>query len=637
MGVEHLAASLARVVVTALLVAACAPVTRTEASRTEAGRTEAGRSAPAPRLVELARSESQEAPPSTTHVALLDPAILAAIESRDLSPAMVGADSPAHTTAELAKIPGFATIFDEITKTIRATAFSQPPARVTSIDGFRLFDERWLRSEEMSFELVGVFNRLDRKVFYEGTCGEIRFVYRLRYDTTQGGAPMASRLPMTLNVVLRVDASTGCAEVARAWQAPVGLSGRELAAWMLQHGALAPAMRERWSLQSVETNVQTIRLQSTVHATLAGHVEYAMRVFHPTDASRTAFAPAPMENMPDVEALLRDASLRADLLAHLRSTEALEALDRGTLALPDRYLTTHATSVAPRGSTRTNNRPFARIFNADDFADLDLGGYQTIQSPRALLRRLDGASCTGCHQSRSIAGFHHVGRDPEDAPAWRSLLSGSSTHLEADLERRRAYVAAVANGARPDEFRPIPERQGIPGVEGAPCGLGDPGFADWTCADGLACLALEDDEIGICASEPGLGSPCELGTPVPHDVPHRERVRAMSRRPCGQQQHCNPNIAGFPLGFCTSSCADVGPDGACAAFLDVDTFQACLRASYPSEICASQYVLDVGVPACNRDHPCRQDYVCARTETQGRGACVPPYFVFPLRLDGYPI
>src|SRR5690606_29581339 len=112
-----------------------------------------------------------------------------------------------------------------------------------------------------------------------------------------------------------------------------------------------------------------------------------------------------------------------------------------------------------------------------DFADLDLGGYQTIQSPRALLRRLDGTSCTGCHQSRSIAGFHHVGRDPEGAPAWRSLLSGSSTHLEADLERRRAYVTAVARGGLPDEFRPIAERQGMQGGEGAPCGLGDPGFA----------------------------------------------------------------------------------------------------------------------------------------------------------------
>lgn len=576
--------------------------------------------------------------PITTHVAVLDRDPLDALARRGWSLGELAFGMSATTTASLTKLAGYRSISDVVRQDIRDTARAQPAARVTSVQGTRLFDERWLDSEEMSFQLTGVINRLDRRAFYDGTCGEVRFLYRLAYETSQAGASMEGRLPMTANVVFLVDGAGGCESVARAWQAPHGLAGDGLVEWLTTKGALSPAMRARWSLKSVETNVQTIRLQSTVHTTLGGHIEYGMRVFHPVGGGLGVFAPAPMENMPDVTRLETDAALRDELLAHLRDPTVLASIDRGTLRLPERFLASHAISVAPRALTRTSNRPFSRLFDDEDFADLDLEGRPTIRSPKALLRRLDGASCTGCHQSRSIAGFHLVGHDPDDAPAWSSLLRGASSHLTADLERRRAYVAAVAEGREPDEHRPVPERQGVGTGVGAPCGLGDPGLSDWACDEGLRCTKLEDDDVGVCLAESSLGAPCEFGEPVPQRLPHRESVRAMRRDPCDAGQHCNPNISGFPLGFCTTSCtAAEAEGGACSDFLDIDTFQACLRYGQTEEVCAKSAVLPVGVPACDASTPCRQDYVCARTATPGVGACVPPYFVFALRADGYPL
>ena len=53
--------------------------------------------------------------------------------------------------------------------------------------------------------------------------------------------------------------------------------------------------------------------------------------------------------------------------------------------------------------------------------------------------------------------------------------------------------------------------------------------------------------------------------------------------------------------------------------------------------CAEKHVFGAGLRACDAENPCRQDYVCIRSRTPGVGACVPPYFVYQLRLDGYPL
>jgi hypothetical protein len=606
-------------------------------SQNDAARVAPSPNAPA-RAVPALPPDEPVAPLPPPRVAVDERDALQALERAGFGLGELAAGASGSTTAALNRRPAFKTIFDVLRKDVLATAIADRRAKVTSVDGFRLFDVRWFDSDEMHFELTGVFNRLDRRAFAEGTCGELRFLYRLAYEVQQGGATMASRLPMTVNVVFLVasDGDRDCRASARSWQAPESLSGAALSGWLTSAGPLASSERSRWQLKSVETNQQTVRWQSTVHPTLAGHVEYDLRVFRPLENGKPGFEPAPMENMPDVTALAKDARLRAELLAYLREPATLSALDDGTLALPERFLAKRAISVSPRGLTRRANRPYRRLFEPEDFSDLDLGSYRTVRSGTALLRRLDGASCSGCHQSRSIAGFHHAGADAAGDAAFNSLRSGSSPHLRAELERRRSYVAAVARGEPPNEARPVPERQGVGRGYGAPCSLGDPGLSDWTCAEGFRCVKLEDPEVGACFADPAIGSPCEYGEMLPGAAPHRDYVGKIAHHACGDRRSCDRNISGFPLGTCGGSCSDEA-GGACGDFLDVDGFQACLRARRSFGECAEKHVFASGLRACDDANPCRQDYVCVRTRRKDAGACVPPYFVYQLRLDGYPL
>jgi hypothetical protein len=612
-------------------LAACAPHERRHSVDEPPARVVPPPPAPAPPPV---TRKDPPAPPTLS--AVLEPAVLRTLESSGFTLSELVLERQATSAAELAALPGWKSIIEGLRADLAEVKRTHPLAKVTSIDGFRLFDERFLSSREMRFELTGVFNRLDRRAFYVGTCGEVRFVYRLRYETQQGEAPMGSRLPMTVNVVFLVSPTqTSCAEVARSWQPRTELAPPELSAWLLAAGPLSSKARAQWTLKSVETNLQTFRIQSSVNVSMAGHIEYSLRVFHPANAERTAFSPAPMENMPDVAALERDPSLRAELLSYLKQADVLAAVDRGTLNLPERFLAKRATSFSPRGLARPDNRPFRSLFAPSDFDGVALDGYRTITTGAALLRRLDGASCTGCHQSRTLAGFHHLGLD-EEGPRGFTLTSGMSPHLEDDLVRRREYVATLAGGGTPDEFRPLPERQGAGRGFGAPCGLGDRGFAEWTCDTGLTCRKQEDPEIGVCTGKPDIGAACEYGTVVPGNKPHRDRIEDLTRHACTSGHVCIKNFSGFPQGTCGSSCDEAGDAGTCAELLDVDGFQNCLRGRKPFDTCAREFVLETGLRACDAENPCRQDYVCART-AEGRDACVPPYFVYQLRLDGYPL
>jgi hypothetical protein len=229
-----------------------------------------------------------------------------------------------------------------------------------------------------------------------------------------------------------------------------------------------------------------------------------------------------------------------------------------------------------------------------------------------------------------------LGEERADTPTYASLLSGTSSHLSADLEPRRVYAQSVASGTAPDEHRPSPERQGVGRGHGAPCSLGDPGFSDWSCAEGFRCEKLEDEDIGVCLNDARIGAPCEVGTHLAKPDPRRDFVSDLHRLQCGERMTCDRNISGFPMGSCASACSANLADGSCADFLDVDGFQNCLRFDFSHDVCAQRYVFAAGMRACDAGDPCRQDFVCVKTPEAGVGACVPPYFVFPLRLDGFP-
>lgn len=508
----------------------------------------------------------------------------------------------------------------------------------------RLFDLRWFDSGTAFFELVGVVNRLDRRPFQAEACGETRLVYRLAY---REGA-LRSRLAMTVAVELRGDspnADGSCRDAARRWHAPAGLDERRLGEWLISSdGPLAPTRLARERIAQVTVNLQSVRWPSAVRPDLGGHAEYLLRAFRWSAAGRR-YEPRPLENTPDLARLRAQPALRDALLAWLREPANLRALDQGTLQVPERFLGFSAVSVAPGGLSRLANRPFTQLFAAQAWRPE--AGNRTLGSAQAVLRRLDGLSCMGCHQSRSVAGFHLLGEDR--AGVTRTFMAGNalalphSPHLQDELIRRAAYLHASLSQARPDPFRPPAGSGGGQRGFGSACGLGDPGFAGWTCAKGLACQAhgsaADGGSVGVCMPErPGVGSICEPASVTLSADAWKDRAFRLPAANCGLSAVCERTSVGFPGGMCSGACDPLEPDSACGRIAILGDFNRCLAAKRPFEECLHKHTRAGQLRACSATQPCREDYICSQSEGQpaGHGACIPPYFLFQMRVDGHP-
>jgi hypothetical protein len=295
--------------------------------------------------------------------------------------------------------------------------------------------------------------------------------------------------------------------------------------------------------------------------------------------------------------------------------------------------------VTPRGLSRGQNRPFSSVFTVKELGALALEKNARVRSPEAVLRRLDSLSCQGCHEARSIAGFHQLGDDPKGAPLGNALDEGSSPHVVAELARRARVMNAALSGAAVDFATGFPERTGSGGY-GDHCGLGsDPSFGDWRCAEGLVCRAYDaprGDPVGQClpAVAERAGDPCEHGPLNAAPDATRDRVARVTREACAANAVCNRNAVGFPGGMCTEDCSSLSPSGRCGAIAVLEPFNACVARGEPFFECLTSHSRPAGLRACSAAEPCRDDYVCARTATGG--ACIPPYFLFQLRVDGHP-
>ena len=470
----------------------------------------------------------------------------------------------------------------------------------------RLFDVRWLASADAFFELVGVANRMDRRPFQDGACGETRLVYRLAYRS----AAMQSRLPMTVNVELRgdaPDADGGCAATARLWQPPQSATKDEaLGRWLVSaDGPLAPKRLAHARISQVTTNLQSVRWPSAVRPDLGGHAEYMLRAFS-WNAGTKRYDVRPLENTPDVAKLKASAPLRKELLQWLRQPDNLRALDEATLRIPDRFLATEAVSVAPRGLERLANRPIEQVFQPGEWQAVP--GSRTLRSPQALLRRLDDLSCMGCHQSRAVAGFHLLGVDRRGAS--RTFTNGNalavphSPHVQDELARRGAYVAASLSTARPDPFRPL----------------------------------AEPLEASAAAEPATVGSRCEPTRITPSTNPWLDRAEKLPRISCeGAASVCEKTSVGFPGGMCSGPCDPKDANGTCGGIAILSDFNSCLAAKKPFGECLARHTRPGNLRSCSAQQPCRDDYICAQAEGQpeGRGACIPPYFLFQMRVDGH--
>jgi hypothetical protein len=514
--------------------------------------------------------------------------------------ALFGAATAKDTATLAVASPRYRAILDAIKADLDELARVHPDAGV-GVRGHmqRLFDVRWLQSTQTRFDLVGVAPRIDRARL-PTDCGDVRLLYRLSYDATVGGERISSRLPMTISVSLAPrpnDSANGCRADAIGWRAPESIASDAAAAaqWLVSDGALAGAL-EPARVTLVLTNAQMLRIPAAAQRVLGGHAEYQMRAFI-VDGSGALVA-SPLENTPDVARIRGDRALRDALLTWLREPATLDQIDRGLHRVPAQWLATRASSYSPFGLARPANRSFAALLSKQELASLPLAQRKTIATPEALLRRLDEATCHGCHQVRSVAGFHLVGVDAPDAPAGAALAVAYSPLLSSERVRRGALIDAAATGGSPDFGRPLAPPEQEP------------------------------------ASPPAIGDACELGTVRSSTRnPARDMIENQRQRACGSGLSCTAQRGGFPNGMCQARCGAL-PEGAVCGVIAVHPFNDCLGSGAPFSTCI-KHVRDIGLAGCSDARPCRDDYVCARTPA-GDGACLPPYFLFQMRVDGHP-
>ncbi len=420
------------------------------------------------------------------------------------------------------------------------------PADTIGVGGgfdLQVFDHALLYSADTRFVLAGIVNRMDRAYVSPEQCGEIRLVYRLtRMTPVSAGDDGASpRLPMTLNIVLNARGTRSsdgesdlpdCAELARRWLSAGDLSpgtpglSERLTAADGPLGAVGPELIDR-----IEINLQVGHVPQS--ATREFRTDYLLKVFK-YDGARGTFNEAVMENQIDRERLRADAELRREFAAWLLDPVHLSEFDRGVVLVPERFLATGAIAATPAGFSSSALQPaFGLVrgeggagpaaFDGDEIGEAlkraeRLGVVlQNVRSPAGFERRLNDITCSGCHQTRGIGGFHVPGVDWQAAKPSNDSVVPASPHFFGDQVRRRDVLTAFRDGRTVDfsrGFASRPQTRGSSELSGtsyldgwgahcyrprAAATENDRSFAGWTCASGLACEAAEPgSRLGMC-------------------------------------------------------------------------------------------------------------------------------------------
>jgi hypothetical protein len=408
----------------------------------------------------------------------------------------------------------------------------------------QVFDYPLISSADTRFVLAGIVNRMDRSYVAPANCGEVRLIYRLTRLTPPPAVPgdevPSPRLPMTLNVVLKAKADTPanasgqaatCAEIAGRWLAAgeLPLTGAELAARLTAKEGPLDLIRPE-NIHRIETNLQIAHVPKSVLHEF--RTDYLMNVFD-YDAHSGAYELSRLENQIDRERLLADDNLRRDFRDWLLDPVHFRELDRGTILIPERFLATSAIAATPVGFSPSDLQPAfglvagdaaaakpafeeSDIVTALQKAAADGTTLENIQSVAGFERRLNDASCSGCHQDRGIGGFHFPGVDWLAEKPSNETIVPASPHFFGDQVRRRNILTAIRDGKQPDFSRGFAGRPQLRGSTelagtsyldgwGAHCYVqranpdeNDRSFRSWTCADGLACQAGPKTRMGMC-------------------------------------------------------------------------------------------------------------------------------------------
>jgi hypothetical protein len=408
---------------------------------------------------------------------------------------------------------------------------------------WQMFDRELLYSARARFVLAGIINRMDRAYVSSEACGEVRLIYRLTRlgDSPAGDNANPPRLPMTLNVVLRAKGektlarggiAVTCKDIAQRWLATAEWpqAGADLAIRLIYAGGPLEFV-EPADVDRIETNIQIAHAPKS--AVRDFRTDYLLKVFRYSAQAR-AFEEAPLENQIDRDRILADENLRRDFAAWLLEPEHLSELDRGTVLIPDRFLAAGAIAPTPVGFDSSKLQPefglvqgegatAYPVFREDDVVGAlkkaSEGGVKlrNIRSVAGFERRLNDITCSGCHQTRGIGGFHFPGVDWMAAKPSNSSVVPASPHFFGDQIRRRDILAAMRDGKPPDYSRGFssrPQLRGsaeLAGTEyedgwGAHCYVrranaagNDESFRSWTCAEGLACqVAGKTSRMGMC-------------------------------------------------------------------------------------------------------------------------------------------
>jgi hypothetical protein len=553
----------------------------------------------------------------------------------------------------------------------------------------RLFDAQFLQDDRANFSLVGIINRMDTAYKNSENCGEVRFIYRLAYAVELPNEKekkiVSSRLPMTINLVLHAkskDSAMTCSEIAKRWNSfdVKGLKISEAVDKILaSSGPLAPELRDRSLIKKLEINLQLSRKAAAVSPDFGGHAVYLLKVFD-WDSAQQIFKPTLLENQIDRN---KSEKFLAWLLDPQNAQKNIIELDRGTLQIPEEFLAERAYSIAPGGLSRAQNHVIVRPQDQKRI-DQTLNSIPkdqliNIQSRDGFWRRLTDISCTGCHQTRAIGGFHFMGQDPyrwnESTSTFSGLYPGNSVvvpgsgHFFADLERRRRIQQAFIQNQDIDfssgfSSKPMGALSSRFRGWGSHCYAGkDPSFKNWTCDEGTQCLQILDTPLnagmGVCVSQSlkQIGDPTETGKITMtgkswySDIYQRTQTFPLPDKEnyvnSPQSAQSGSKTGGFPGGSirtktCDQSIMQKHPEAKCGALPAAKSgFNACLTDPKSSfKDCIDQYSTGVGLRSCSRMNPCRDDYICAQSLTIGEqdsGVCVPPYFLFQFRVDGHPI
>ncbi|MGH6752586.1 MAG: hypothetical protein ACREDP_10485, partial [Bradyrhizobium sp.] len=400
-------------------------------------------------------------------------------------------------------------------------------------------DRAELNAADTRFVLAGIVNRMDRAYVDQASCGEIRLIYRLTRTSGSGGKAAVARLPMTLNLVLKAKGGHGidrngkainCAEIARRWLAAGEwpLSGAPLAVKLQgEQGPLDLLGYE--NIDRIETNLQIAHAPKS--AARDFRTDYLLKVFR-YDAQARHFLEAPMENQIDRDRILADDGLKREFKSWLLEPKHLAEFDSGTVLIPEKFLAKGAIAATPVGFDASDLLPEFGLMQGEGanpvFGEADIVAalkkatadgikLQNIRSVGGFERRLNDATCAGCHQTRGIGGFHFPGVDWMTPNPSNSTVVPASPHFFGDQVRRRDILIALRDGRKPDYSRGFASRPQLRGsselagteyndgwgahcyAPGKPAAGNDASFRAWTCAEGLACqVAGKTSRMGMC-------------------------------------------------------------------------------------------------------------------------------------------